>query len=61
MANGDIKIICNWCNKHIGNKEGLGIDRVSHSVCHDCLDSALKRPFLFKKPFGRSPYMYTDY
>ncbi|MBI2446467.1 MAG: hypothetical protein HYV51_01445 [Parcubacteria group bacterium] len=29
-------IICAWCKKEIGTKEGLKEGKISHSICQDC-------------------------
>ncbi len=31
-----IKIICAWCGKDMGEKEGEGIEGVSHGMCNEC-------------------------
>ena len=52
MASDDIKIVCSRCNKHIGNKAGWGVEKISYSVCHDCVSHALRKPLLSKKSTG---------
>jgi hypothetical protein len=31
-----IKIICAWCGKDMGEKDGEGIEGVSHGMCNEC-------------------------
>jgi len=31
-----MKIVCSWCGKVMGEKDGEGIDGISHSVCDEC-------------------------
>ena len=33
-----MKIICAWCGKDMGSKEGNGIEGTSHSICDRCAD-----------------------
>ena len=33
-----MKIVCAWCEKDMGEKEGEGIEGISHSVCEECAD-----------------------
>ena len=37
-GNQKIKIVCAWCGKDMGEKEGEGVEGVSHGVCNPCLD-----------------------
>lgn len=32
-----IKIECGWCGKPLGEKDGKGVEGVSHGICDDCL------------------------
>ena len=32
-----IKTVCSYCDKDMGEKNGEGVEGVSHSVCKDCL------------------------
>ena len=32
-----LKIVCSWCQKELGEKEGEGVDGISHGICDDCL------------------------
>ena len=34
-----IEIICSYCGKNMGTKEGKGTEGISHGVCVDCFDS----------------------
>ncbi len=38
-----MKIVCAWCNKDMGEKDGKGIEGTSHSICQDCLDTILSQ------------------
>ena len=33
-----MKVICAWCGKDLGSKEGNGIEGTSHSICDRCAD-----------------------
>lgn len=33
-----MKIECAWCGKNMGEKDGEGIEGVSHSVCEECYE-----------------------
>lgn len=33
-----MKIMCAWCDKEMGEKNGEGLEGVSHSICGECLD-----------------------
>ena len=33
-----MKIRCAWCGKDMGEKDGEGIEGVSHGMCENCLD-----------------------
>ena len=52
MVSGDIKIVCSRCGVHIGNKAGWGVEKISYSVCRDCVSNALKKPVSSKKSSG---------
>ena len=30
-------IVCAWCGKDMGEKDGEGIEGISHSMCEECL------------------------
>ncbi len=32
-----MKIVCAWCGKDVGEKDGEGIEGISHGVCEECL------------------------
>ena len=32
-----MKIICAWCGKDLGEKDGKGVKGISHGVCDKCL------------------------
>lgn len=32
-----ITIRCGWCDKWLGEKDGQGVEGVSHGICDDCL------------------------
>lgn len=32
-----LKIVCAWCGKDMGEKDGEGVEGVSHGICEDCL------------------------
>ena len=38
-----LKVICAWCGKDMGEKDGQGIEGVSHSICLDCLEKFLSQ------------------
>jgi len=31
-----MKIECAWCGREMGEKDGKGVEGVSHSVCEEC-------------------------
>ena len=31
-------VICAWCGKKIGEKDGKGVEGESHGICDDCLN-----------------------
>ncbi len=33
----EIKIVCAWCGRDMGEKDGAGVGGVSHSICEECL------------------------
>ncbi|MBM4433087.1 MAG: hypothetical protein FJ025_03725 [Chloroflexi bacterium] len=39
-----IKIICAWCGKDMGEKEGWGIEGVSHGMCNECAADVQAKP-----------------
>ena len=36
-----MKIICAWCRRDMGEKDGQGVEGVSHSICGDCQQAQL--------------------
>ena len=32
-----MKIVCSWCGKKMGEKDGNGVEGVSHGICEECL------------------------
>jgi len=32
-----LKIVCAWCGKDMGEKDGQGVEGTSHSICPNCL------------------------
>ena len=32
-----MKIVCAWCDKNVGEKDGKGVEGISHSICKECL------------------------
>ena len=32
-----MEIVCAWCGKKMGEKDGKGIRGISHSLCQGCL------------------------
>ena len=33
-----MKIVCAWCGKGMGEKNGGGVEGVSHTICEKCSD-----------------------
>ena len=33
-----ITVICGWCGKKIGEKDGQDVEGESHGICDDCLN-----------------------
>ena len=33
-----MKIVCAWCGRDIGEKDGKGVEGISHGVCKECFD-----------------------
>ena len=31
-----MKIVCAWCNKNMGEKNGRGVKGVTHGICKQC-------------------------
>ncbi len=36
-----IKVICAWCGKDMGEKDGEGVEGVSHGICPACLTEVI--------------------
>ena len=36
-----LKIVCAWCGKDMGEKNGQGVEGTSHSICIHCLTRVL--------------------
>jgi hypothetical protein len=36
-----LRIVCAWCGRKLGEKDGQGIDGLSHSICDKCLRKLL--------------------
>lgn len=32
-----MRIVCAWCGKDVGEKDGKGVEGISHSICRECL------------------------
>lgn len=32
-----IKIVCAWCGKDMGTKDGKGVEGITHGICPECL------------------------
>ena len=38
-----MKIVCAWCGKDMGEKDGKSVEGVSHSICKECLAKLMTR------------------
>ncbi|KKM14459.1 hypothetical protein LCGC14_1705880 [marine sediment metagenome] len=38
-----LKSICAWCQKDLGDKDGEGVEGISHGICEDCLQVELAK------------------
>jgi len=38
-----MEIVCAWCDKDMGEKDGKGIEGISHSICPECLAKVLAK------------------
>jgi len=36
-----MEIVCAWCGKYLGEKDGGGVEGVSHAICEGCLDKVV--------------------
>ena len=37
-----LTVICAWCGKSMGTKEGHGVEGVSHGICKECFDKQIE-------------------
>ena len=37
-----MKVVCAWCDKDMGEKDGKGVEGISHGICEECLAKVLK-------------------
>lgn len=37
-----LEIICSWCNKSLGFKDGKGRSGITNTICEDCKQKILK-------------------
>jgi hypothetical protein len=37
-----IQIVCMYCKKDMGTKDGEGITGISHSICEECHEKVMK-------------------
>ena len=37
-----IVVLCAWCGKHLGTKDGQGVSGVSHGMCAECARAFLE-------------------
>ena len=37
-----MKVVCAWCDKDMGEKDGKGVEGISHGICEECLEKVLK-------------------
>ena len=42
-SNQEMKIVCAWCSKDMGEKDSKGQEGVSHGICEECLDKMLMK------------------
>lgn len=36
IPEGVLRVVCAWCGKHIGDKDGEGKTGISHGICKEC-------------------------
>ncbi len=36
-----MRVVCAWCNKDMGEKDGEGVRGVSHGLCRECFDKVM--------------------
>ena len=56
-----MKIVCAWCNKYMGEKDGKGVRGITHSVCEKCIVEAMAKvessyPTVVLPQLYNSPY-----
>jgi len=39
----EVEIMCAWCGKKMGKKDGKGMRGISHSLCKECLARLLAK------------------
>ncbi len=44
----ELTVVCAWCSKPMGAKDGQGVSGVSHSICPECLAKAMAESELRK-------------
>jgi peptide methionine sulfoxide reductase MsrB len=37
-----LEVVCAWCGKHMGWKDGKGETGITHSICQKCYKKELK-------------------
>ena len=47
-----ITVICAWCGKPLGTKDGDGQTGVSHGICHDCHETLISE---FTTSYAKQP------
>jgi len=43
MTGTTMTIICAWCGKHLGDKEGGGESGTTHTICDECSKQELDK------------------
>ena len=43
-----IKIRCAWCGKDMGERDGEGVNGLSHSICDECYEDLHGMPKYYK-------------
>lgn len=36
-----MRVVCAWCSKDMGEKDGEGVRGVSHGLCRECFDKVM--------------------
>ena len=39
----EVKIVCAWCGKDMGKKDGKGVKGISHGICQECLAKVIAK------------------